>query len=77
MQRFTLTIFADGEGIAAIEDTPYPSLYESAFEGSSYVLSSRSHAEVCACVAAKLYASVSHSYLFVLFAHRLVTTALS
>lgn len=45
-QRFTLTMFADGEGVNRIEDTPYPMRYDSVAKGMAYQLSSRSHAEV-------------------------------
>ena len=44
-QRFTLTMFADREGVAAMEDTPYPLTYASSDPDSVYVLTSRSHAE--------------------------------
>jgi len=44
-KRFTLTMFADREGVARVEESPYPLMYASPFPGQSYKLSSRSHAE--------------------------------
>jgi S-adenosylmethionine decarboxylase len=49
-KRFTLTVFADREGVAQCTDTPYTMTYDSSNPDFVYVLSSRSHAEVCVCL---------------------------
>lgn len=44
-KRFTLTMFADGEGISIMKESPYPNSYDAVDPEYMYVLSSRAHAE--------------------------------